>query len=324
MSMFDPAHENEATEEKADALDEMVAEDTPGGDKELDPADKQRQTSWEGRLRKREQELAAREAALAEAEQAKSGAPVQALADGGEVIDDGDTAVLDAPVELDKAAMETPAEAPPEAPPVAPPEEMPDEAPEPAEGGEGGEDGGEDVVNSIQQEASALAGDPARLAATLRQMEEDYGRDFVVAMVAANGPMINAIASPYAQEVEGRIDSLIDELKEANANQHFEAIREAHEDFEDIADSEEFGAWRAGLEAEEQARVDSVVEKGSARQIIAVLNEYKKAKEPKPAQTMEDAWAEDAATSIKSSAPVKIPARAPASEEDEYKMAWNA
>ena len=40
-------------------------------------------------------------------------------------------------------------------------------------------------------------------------------------------------------------------------------------------------------------------------------------------KTPEDIWAEDAATSVRSSAPLKLPTRAPASDEDEYKNAWN-
>ena len=73
-------------------------------------------------------------------------------------------------------------------------------------------------------------------------------------------------------------------------------------------------------------KADATVESGSAGAVIKLLQAFKdaqKAAEAPPEQTPDDVWAEDAATSVRSSAPLKLPTRAPASDEDEYKNAWN-
>ena len=50
----------------------------------------------------------------------------------------------------------------------------------------------------------------------------------------------------------------------------------------------------------------------------------KDAKDKPKEKSIEDAWAEDAATSVRSSSPLKVSSRAPMSEDDEYKAAFEA
>jgi len=169
---------DEATDQVAKAV---VPEDAPvdapteaSTEDPETPEDTQRRKSWEGRLRKMEEDLKAREAALSERE-----AP-QTLADGGKAEDDttviaeggngGEFETVDAL----------------------------------ADGGEVGDD-----IESIKQEALNLAGNPDKLAQVLATMIADYGREFVVGAVALAGPLIDAKAESYASDFNGNLDGLI-------------------------------------------------------------------------------------------------------------------
>ena len=76
----------------------------------------------------------------------------------------------------------------------------------------------------------------------------------------------------------------------------------------------------------QRVKAEQVVDSGSAGQIIKLLGQFKDfvAEKDKPKEkTPEDIWAEDAASSIRSSSPLKLPTRAPGSDDDEYKRAFN-
>ena len=203
-----------------------------------------------------------------------------------------------------------------------------------AEGGNGGEfetvdalaDGGEvgDDIESIKQEALNLAGNPDKLAQVLATMIADYGREFVVGAVALAGPLIDAKAESYASDFNGNLDGLISEIQGAFSSMHKQTIADAHEDFEELVESPEFQAFRDSLPEDQQAKADATIESGSAGAVIKLLQAFKDAKDKPKEKTLEDAWAEDAATSVRSSSPLKVSSRAPMSEDDEYKAAFEA
>lgn len=231
---------------------EPVAEEAAEMGAELSPEELQRQKSWEGRLKKREEELAAREAAMSQA-------PVQA--------------------------------------------------------------------ESVSDEE--IEGIRSRLA-------DDFGEDFV--------SMIGKIAAYEAQKSAGsrideginsvsqNLDGLVESIKEAFAMMHFNSIADAHEDFMDIANSEEFQQWLGSMPDEQRAAAEQVVAAGRPSQVIKLLNDYKAhlaggsapAEESAPPvdDGLEDAI--DAAGGVRGSAPVSLPQRAPVGDEDEYRAAWNA
>ena len=330
--MTDAAMAGEAQAEEAPA-EEVAAEESPET-----PEDEQRRKSWEGRLKKLEAELKAREAALAERESP------QTLAEGGEVMgggmsggaktsdeeeDDGNgTSFLEKAAStvaggtvvgnlIDKLAD------------GGKPRKMAEGAgdgtvtlPDPDAYADGGEVG----IDAIKAEALELAGNPEKLAAVLKNMVADYGRDFVVGAVALAAPLIDAKAEGYIADVNGNLESLVSEVQQAFSSMHRSAISDAHEDFEELVDGEEFQGWLAGLDEADRAKAEKVVESGSSGQAIKLLGQFKEhlkaASEPKE-RTPEDVWAEDAASSVRSSAPLKIPTRAPESESDEYKRAFD-
>ena len=252
-------------------------------DGDVPPEDVQAYKSWKGRLKKREEELAAREAALADRE-----APVA------------------------ESAEEEPAA-------LADGGEVSDDI-----GGEAVAEPGEAIdLESLKAEAAEMAGNPERMQAALGQMVADYGREYVVGLMAAMSPMIDAMAQPYVAGVDSQLNALIEDVTEAFRSQHRATIADAHEDFEQIVDSPEFQAWIDGLPDEDKAKAQATVESGSAGKIIKLLQTFKDSLKAGKEPSAADVWAEDAAAGVKSSAPLRIPTRAPASPDDEYQRAWD-
>ena len=216
---------------------------------QISPEDLQRQKSWEGRLRKREEELAAREAAL-------------------------------------------------------------------GSGGNG--------------EAPAAA-DDAEIAEIRQRLAEDFGDDFV--------GMISKLAAYEArklaaEDIDAKLNPLhqtiaqaIQDVHAAFESMHFGAIADAHENFEQIINSPEFGAYINGLSGEEQEAAQAVLANGTPKQVINLLNAYKDSLEQKAEQVGPDASVDDAldaAEGVRGSSPVQLPGRVPVGDEDEYRAAWDA
>lgn len=192
------------------------------------------------------------------------------------------------------------------------------EAPEMAEGDE---DSGA-MFEAIKQEAAALAQDPAMLARTIKQMVDDFGRDFVVSAAALAAPVVDMRATPYVDAIEGKMTSMIDDITQALQSMHRSAIADAHEDFEEVAQNPEFKAWIEAMPDDKKEKAVMIVDRGSAGQIVKLLTEFKSSLNA-PEKSPEDVWAEDAAAGVKGSAPLKLPTRAAASPEDEYRRAWD-
>jgi hypothetical protein len=241
----DEAMPDEGAEGMVDApTDMMAAESAPMDGEAISPEDMQRQKSWEGRLRKREEELAAREAELQSAPMAEAG---------------------------------------------------PDDA-------------------AIEEIRSRLS--------------EDFGEEFIT--------MISTLASHEAKKfaekgiaesiggIGSTIDRLISDTQEAFQSMHYESIADAHEDFMDVAGSPEFQAWVSSMPDDQRSKAEQTIDGGSAGQVIKLLSEYKDHCKAKEGGEADDAdFAMDAASGVRSSSPVRLPGRAPANADDEYKAAWS-
>lgn len=230
---------------EAAAEGETVAEEQG---EQISPEDLQRQKSWEGRLRKREEELAAREAAL----------------------------------------------------------------------GSGNGD-------------AQSADDDAEIAEIRQRLTEDFGDEFV--------GMISKLAAYEARKlaaedfdsklnpIQQTIAQAIQDVHAAFESMHFGAIADAHKDFQDIINSPEFGAYINGLSGDEQEAAQAVLEGGTPKQVIGLLNAYKESLEQKVEQSGSDSSVEDAldaAEGVRGSSPVQLPGRVPVGDEDEYRAAWDA
>lgn len=215
---------------------------------QISPEDLQRQKSWEGRLRKREEELAAREAALG-----SGNGDAQSAADDAEI------------AEIRQRLTE---------------------------------DFGDEFVGMI----SKLAAYEARKLAA-----EDFDSK------------LNPIQQTIAQAIQ--------DVHAAFESMHFGAIADAHENFQDIINSPEFGAYINGLSGDEQEAAQAVLEGGTPKQVIGLLNAYKESLEQKAEQSGPDSSVEDAldaAEGVRGSSPVQLPGRVPVGDEDEYRAAWDA
>lgn len=234
-----------------DLIAEAAAEGETVGEEraeQLSPEDLQRQKSWEGRLRKREEELAAREAALG-----SGNGDAQSAADDAEI------------AEIRQRLTE---------------------------------DFGDEFVGMI----SKLAAYEARKLAA-----EDFDSK------------LNPIQQTIAQAIQ--------DVHAAFESMHFGAIADAHKDFQDIINSPEFGAYINGLSGDEQEAAQAVLEGGTPKQVIGLLNAYKESLEQKAEQVDSDTSVDDAldaAEGVRGSSPVQLPGRVPVGDEDEYRAAWDA
>ena len=186
-------------------------------------------------------------------------------------------------------------------------------------------DGGDvDSLDSIKAEAMELAKDPEKLAAAIKSMIADYGREFVVVATAAPMVLVDSRAEEFAGNFDRALSDLAEEVKEAFDAIHRDRIEEGHEDYQDLYDP--LIEWVESMSEEEKQRAQAIIDGGMPSKIKRLYSEYKKAKEEsdKPKERPpEDIWAEDAASSIRSSSPLKLPTRAPGSDDDEYKRAFN-
>ena len=289
-----PAEEPPAEDAAPEApVEEMAAEQA---EEPETPEETQRRKSWEGRLKKLEEELRAREAALAERE-----ATPQAYADGGEVRADDEGADTVAEGAGD-GTVEMHAD--------------------------GGEAGG---IDGMIAEATELSKNPEKLNAVADEMAGDYGRNFIVTHMAIQMAVARKVAEElaqgYAQNFSGDLEGLVGEIQSAFSSMHKQTIADAHEDFEEVVESPEFQSWIDTMEEADKAKAQSVIDGGSAGQVIKLLQRFKDflAERDKPKEpTAKDIWDEDAAASVRSSSPLKIPSRAPMSDDDEYKRAFES
>ena len=256
----------EAAESPADQAQEQAqgTEDAP-----TDPADVQRQKSWEGRLKAREAELKAREDALKAKE-----AP--AAADEG-----------------------TPAEEAGESPT---------------------EEGAEELVQAAQD--GTLTAEQAK-----KILSEDFGDDFVKmisALVEAKaGEAAEKVATEKAGGVDKTVQQLISELTDEKAKNHFETIADAHPDFMEFADGPIMEQYLQSLPEDKQAEAQQIIQSGSARQVIKLLNNVKSAlevKEPEQDDSQDNAMA--AAEGVRSKGAMRVPEKPKLA--DDYESAWNS
>lgn len=274
----------------------VISPEGEGGESPMSPEDEQRARSWEGRLRKKEEELAAREAALTEKEQGGGdisemacGGKVAHMADGGEVDDMSSTA------EMEGAEAGEPAEA-----------EVAEASP---------------AVQRIREKALELM-QSGNLDAALQDAIDNYGEEFVALSAALGGLLFDDMAQPYLSDMNSNLDALVDEVVTAFQSRDRETILDAHDDLDQIVENPDFQAWMDGLPEEEKARAMEIVDAGSPRAVIGLLKEFKAGATKD--KTPDDIWAEDAAEGVKSSAPVQLPMKTGAAPEDEYKAAWDS
>lgn len=188
-------------------------------------------------------------------------------------------------------------------------------------------------AESVEQIAEQVEDGSMTPQQAMKQLAEDFGEDFV--------KMIEAIAVAKAKEAGGAaanekfgelsktVDDIIGDIVDTKARGHFEAIAEAHPDFQDVGASEEFKAYVESLPEAEMQQAMQVIANGSAKQIIKLLGGFKQgaaAKDDDLTQAagesiVDEATEErmDAAEGVRSSG-MKLPEQPKSSG---YEDAWN-
>lgn len=166
-----------------------------------------------------------------------------------------------------------------------------------------------DAVQAVEHVADAVASGQS-MDDALEQIEADFGPEFVQALTALVSAQAARVVDEKVGVVNSDVASLIDALKNDRQREHFEIIAEKHPDFMEVGTSPEFMDWvkQKGEEAQ------NIVNVGSARQVCALLGEFKKgANKGDPT--------EDGAVSVPSrSGGLRLPTK-PASSDD-YLSAW--
>lgn len=161
----------------------------------------------------------------------------------------------------------------------------------------------------------------------MKQLAEDFGDDFVKMIEAIAVSKAREAGSSVAEqrfgEVNKTVEEIINDIVDTKAKAHFEKIAEAHPDFNEIANSEEFARWVESMPQAEQDEAKRVATSGSAREIIALLNDYKKGQEPVAEQEVDLAQSDamDAAEGVRSTG-MRLP-QEPKAAEDDYLGAWD-
>ena len=166
-----------------------------------------------------------------------------------------------------------------------------------------------DAVQAVEHVADAVASGQS-MDDALDQIEADFGPEFVQALTALVSAQAARVVDEKVGVVNSDVASLIDALKNDRQREHFEIIAEKHPDFMEVGTSPEFMDWvkQKGEEAQ------NIVNVGSARQVCALLSEFKKgANKGDPT--------EDGAVSVPSrSGGLRLPVKPAAS--DDYLSAW--
>lgn len=166
-----------------------------------------------------------------------------------------------------------------------------------------------DAAQAVEQVADAVAsGQPMDDA--LAQIEADFGPEFVQALTALVSAQAARVVDEKVGVVNSDVASLIDALKSDRQREHFEIIAEKHPDFMEVGTSPEFMDWVK--QKGEEAR--NIVNAGSARQVCALLAEFKKG------ANRGDPTEEGAVTVPSRTGGLRLPAKPAAS--DDYLSAW--
>jgi hypothetical protein len=149
--------------------------------------------------------------------------------------------------------------------------------------------------------------------------------------------MIEAIATAKAREagtqvvgeLKGTVDEIIGDIVDTKAKAHFERIADAHPDFNEIGESEEFKTFIESMPEDQKGAALNTIANGSAKAIVSLLNNFKAANKAGAADLTEakesivDEVSEDqmdAAEGVRSSG-MKLPDQP--QKADDYASAWD-
>lgn len=188
------------------------------------------------------------------------------------------------------------------------------------------------VAEAVEQAAEAIQSGDMSFEQAMQSLSNDFGPDFTkmlsVLVTAKAKEIAGQVADEKTSAVRGELDGVVSELVSDKERAHFESISAAHPDFEEVAGSAEFKSYIDGLPASEHEKAMQVIGKGSAKQIVQLIDSFKQSGGPaestdkeEPAQDKPDESKLNDAEGVRSST-IKIPEQ-PA-KADDYEAAWDS
>jgi uncharacterized FlaG/YvyC family protein len=182
----------------------------------------------------------------------------------------------------------------------------------------------------VEQIADQVEEGQISIEQAMKQLSDDFGDEFVRVIEAIATAKAREAGSQVVGELKGTIDEIIGDIVDTKAKAHFEKIADAHPDFNEIGESEEFKTFIESMPEEGKGAALDTIANGSAKSIIKLLNDFKAANQSAgPAELTEaadsivDEVSEDqmdAAEGVRSSG-MKLP-DAP-QKADDYASAWD-
>jgi hypothetical protein len=166
----------------------------------------------------------------------------------------------------------------------------------------------------------------------MKQLAEDFGDDFVRMIEAIATAKAREAGTQVVGELKGTVDEIIGDIVDSKAKAHFERIAEAHPDFNEIGESEEFKTYIESLPDDQKGAALETIAGGSAKQIVKLLDGFKAANKaggdaaPELTEAKESIVDEvsddmlDAAEGVRSSG-MKLPEQP--QKSDDYASAWD-
>jgi len=187
----------------------------------------------------------------------------------------------------------------------------------------------EEKVEQIADQVEQGAISPEQ---AMKQLSEDFGEDFVRMIEAIATAKAREAGTQVVGELKGTVDEIIGDIVDTKAKAHFERIAEAHPDFNEIGESEEFKTFIESMPEEGKGAALETIANGSAKAIVKLLNDFKAANKAggdatpeltEAAESIVDEVSEDqmdAAEGVRSSG-MKLPDQP--QKSDDYASAWD-
>lgn len=158
----------------------------------------------------------------------------------------------------------------------------------------------------------------------LAVLSEDFGEEFAKTIArlieAKAAEIVGKTVEEKVGKVSQNVEQFVKNISDDKAREHFEAISDVHPDFMEVGESPEFKEYIDSLDETKAEKARGIVSGGSARQVIRLINDFKKAQESKPQAQQEDEQAVASAEGVRSRG-LKIPEK-PAPSND-YEAAWD-
>jgi len=180
---------------------------------------------------------------------------------------------------------------------------------------------------AAEQAADAVESGAMSFEQAIKALSEDFGDEFVKMIEAVAAKAAADAASKTADgklgELGKTVEEIIAHIGDSQQRAHFEAIADAHPDFNDLKDSPEFKEF-----VKAYADGEKIANEGSARQVIKMLTAFKEgaknaeqpAEKAAPTEAPVDTAAMDAAEGVRSGG-LRLPEEPV--ESGDYAAAWS-